>query len=298
MSSNSSNAKSKVKTIKKPTFGGRHIIVHGNPTHFWHDIYHSCLSISWLSFFSGVALAFVMLNVLFAAFYMIEPEGIANLFPNNILGAFFFSVETLATVGYGDMHPISMLTHLLATAEMFIGLSGSAILTGLIFARFSKPRARILFANSPVMTVVNGEPTLMIRTANARQNFIVDATAKLSMLRVEKTLEGARFRRVIDLKLVRKSQPMFFMGWTIMHVVDDTSPLYGLTAEDFKARDMSFVLIVKGTDESTTQQMQARQVYEHTDVKWQHRYVDAIYVDADGVSHIDYTLFHDTEAFG
>ena len=291
-----SNAK--VKTTKKATFGGRHIIVHGNPNHFWHDIYHSCLSMTWLGFFSGVALAFMMLNVLFASLYMIEPEGIANLFPRNILGAFFFSVETLATVGYGNMHPISVLTHLVATVEMFIGLSGSAILTGLIFARFSKPRARILFANSPVMTVVNGQSTLMIRTANARQNFIVDATAKLSMLKVERTLEGARFRRVIDLKLVRTSQPMFFMGWTIMHVVDESSPLFGLTAADFKAKDMSFVVIVKGTDESTTQQMQARQVYEHTDVKWQHRYVDAIYVDADGVSHIDDTLFHDTEALG
>ena len=291
-----SNAK--VKTTKKATFGGRHIIVHGNPNHFWHDIYHSCLSMTWLGFFSGVALAFMMLNVLFASLYMIAPEGIANLFPRNILGAFFFSVETLATVGYGNMHPISVLTHLVATVEMFIGLSGSAILTGLIFARFSKPRARILFANSPVMTVVNGQSTLMIRTANARQNFIVDASAKLSMLKVERTLEGARFRRVIDLKLVRTSQPMFFMGWTIMHVVDESSPLFGLTAADFKAKDMSFVVIVKGTDESTTQQMQARQVYEHTDVKWQHRYVDAIYVDADGVSHIDYTLFHDTEALG
>ena len=291
-----SNAK--VKTTKKATFGGRHIIVHGNPNHFWHDIYHSCLSMTWLGFFSGVALAFMILNVLFASLYMIEPEGIANLFPHNILGAFFFSVETLATVGYGNMHPISVLTHLVATVEMFIGLSGSAILTGLIFARFSKPRARILFANSPVMTVVNGQSTLMIRTANARQNFIVDASAKLSMLKVERTLEGARFRRVIDLKLVRTSQPMFFMGWTIMHVVDESSPLFGLTAADFKAKDMSFVVIVKGTDESTTQQMQARQVYEHTDVKWQHRYVDAIYVDADGVSHIDYTLFHDTEALG
>ena len=292
------NTKSKVKTTKKATFGGRHIIVHGNPTHFWHDIYHICLSMTWFGFFCLVAFAFVMLNVLFALLYMIEPDGIANLFPDNALGAFFFSVETLATVGYGDMHPVSVFTHFVATAEMFIGLSGSAILTGLIFARFSKPRARILFANSPVMTTVNGQPTLMIRTANARQNFIVDATAKLTMLQVEKTLEGARFRRVIDLKLVRTSQPMFFMGWTIMHVVDESSPLLGLSAADFKVKDISFVLIVKGTDESTTQQMQARQVYEHTDVKWQHRYVDAIYVDADGVSHIDYTLFHDTEALG
>ena len=183
------NTKSKVKTTKKATFGGRHIIVHGNPTHFWHDIYHICLSMTWFGFFCLVAFAFVMLNVLFALLYMIEPDGIANLFPDNALGAFFFSVETLATVGYGDMHPVSVFTHFVATAEMFIGLSGSAILTGLIFARFSKPRARILFANSPVMTTVNGQPTLMIRTANARQNFIVDATAKLTMLQVEKTLQ-------------------------------------------------------------------------------------------------------------
>ena len=290
--------KTKVKVTKKETFGGRHIMVHGSPSHLWHDVYHHCLSMSWSVFFSLVVVVFVVLNWLFASLYMVEPEGIANLFPNSILGAFFFSVETLATVGYGNMHPISVYVHMIATIEMFTGLTGTAILTGLIFARFSKPRARILFANSPVMTIVNGQSTLMIRTANARQNFIVDATAKLSMLRIEKTLEGARFRRVINLKLVRNSQPMFFMGWTIMHVVDETSPLYGLTAADFVAKDMSFVLIVKGTDESTTQQMQARQVYEHSVVKWQHRYVDAIYVDADGVSHIDYTLFHDTEALG
>lgn len=285
----------KTKIIRIKNVGNRRVIIHNNAHHFWQDLYHHALTMSWTTFFGAFVLVFLLTNFLFALLYHLDPQGIANLFPNNLLGAFFFSVETMATVGYGNMHPTSIYIHVISTIEIMVGTANLALLTGITFARFSKPRARIIFANSPIMTTVDGKPCLMIRTANARHNFIVDVTAKLSLLQVQTSSEGTRLRRIHDLQLVRDHQPMFFLGWTIMHVIDETSPLYGLTEADFKSSDLSLVLILQGLDESTAQQMQSRQVYYYRDIKWQHRYIEAIYVDEDGASHIDYGVFHDTE---
>ncbi|TDR32540.1 ion channel [Hydromonas duriensis] len=293
---NSHTVKKKKVRSRVLTVGSRQVVIHGNKTPLWHDLYHYALSATWTQFFTVFTLLFVLINLGFAALYMRQPDGIANLLPQNLLGAFFFSVETLATVGYGDMHPVSTYAHIIATTEMFVGTVNVAVFTGLIFARFSKPRSRIMFANSPLISVVNGQPTLLIRTANARHNFIVDVQAKLSVLYVETSVEGTVFRRIHDLKLIRNDQPMFFLGWTVMHVIDETSPLYGMTADDLAKMDLDMVLILQGLDESTTQQMQARQVYSHRDIKWNHRYIDSIYIDADGVSHVDNSLFHETEA--
>jgi inward rectifier potassium channel len=268
----------------------RVIVAHGMPVRFWQDIYHNALTVNWPVFFVSLATVFLLLNTVFASLYMLGTAPIANQSPQGFAGAFFFSVETLATVGYGDMHPQTVYGHLVATLEIFIGMSSIALATGLIFARFSRPRAMIRFARYVVIRPIDGHMTLMARAANGRQNVIAEARAKLRIMRLETSLEGYPSRKLYDLPLVREQHPAFLYGWTVMHIIDETSPLFGETAESMKARDASLLITIEGADESTSQTMQARHAWEADDIRWQHRYVDLIR-EEEGVSHIDYAHF-------
>ncbi len=287
--------KTKPAKVRHHTIEGRTIASHGYESDVWQDFYHLCLTASWPKFFASAALGFITLNVIFALLYLIEPNGIANLAPQNFWGTFFFSVETLATVGYGDMHPQSLYSHSVATIEVFIGIANVAVLTGLIFARFSKPTSRILFSNKLVISDFNGQPTLMLRAANARQNQIANATAKMHVLVQEVTLEGKKIRRIYDLELMRNDQPMFFLTWTIMHAITPSSPLYGLSAADMAAKELIFLIRIVGFDESIAQDIQMRQNYSHKQIMWNHQFVDVSRTEpSDEVIHIDYAKFHQT----
>ncbi len=281
---------------RKLLLGTRVVMVHGLPMHNLLDLYHTALKVSWPTFFGGLATMFLLLNSIFACLYQLGDAPIANQFPHGIWGAFFFSVETLATVGYGDMHPRTFYGHVVATFEIFIGMSGVALATGLIFARFSRPRAKIMFARDVVIHPLEGRMTLMARAANARQNVIAEAYARLRLVRVETSPEGYIARRIYDLKLVRDQHPIFLLGWNLMHVIDEQSPLFGETAESLAAKHATLMVVIEGSDESTTQTMQARYTWNADDIRWQHRYVD-IMRDEDGVTHVDYARFHETEPF-
>ncbi|MGF6480659.1 inward rectifier potassium channel [Paraburkholderia sp. JPY419] len=268
----------------------RVVIAHGMPTPLWQDLYHRALGVRWPVFFVSLALLFLLLNTVFAILYMLGDAPIANQFPKGFGGAFFFSVETLATVGYGDMHPQTVYAHWIATLEIFIGMSSIALATGLIFARFSRPHAKIMFARYAVIRPIDGRMTLMVRSANARQNVIAEARARLRIMRLETSIEGFTLRKLYDLTLVRDQHPVFKLGWTLMHVIDEASPLFGENAESLKGRDVSLLLTLEGIDESTSQTMQARHMWTCDQIVWQHRFVD-IMSEQDGVSHIDYSHF-------
>jgi inward rectifier potassium channel len=270
----------------------RVIVAHGMPVRFWQDIYHRALVVNWPTFFVSLAVLFLLLNTAFASLYMLGTASIANQFPAGFGGAFFFSVETLATVGYGDMHPQTVYAHAIATLEIFVGMSGIALATGLIFARFSRPRAKIMFARYAIVRPIDGRMTLMVRAANERQNVIAEARAKLRMMRVETTVEGYTLRKLYDLQLIREQHPAFLFGWNLMHVIDESSPLCGETAETLKAADASLLITIEGSDESTSQTMMARHAWAGADIYWQHAYVDLLR-EEDGVSHIDYAHFND-----
>jgi inward rectifier potassium channel len=284
--------RSRPNTIR---LGDRVVTSWGMERHFWQNLYHLCLSARWPSFFAALALGFLALNLLFASLYLLGDQAIANLTPPGFRGAFFFSVETIATVGYGDMHPQTTYGHVVATIEIFVGIASMALMTGVVFARFSRPRALFLFARHPVVARLNGKRTLMIRTANGRQNYIIDAWAKLRLVRDEVSAEGLELRRVYDLALVRSEQPLFVLGWTLMHAIDESSPLHGEDAESLAAKAAGLILTMQGLDESTQQSMLARHNYSHADIRWNHRYVDIFRVDEQGRSHIDYGKFHDIE---
>ena len=275
-------------------FGSRTIIAHGMPVRFWQDIYHSALVVKWPVFFVSLALMFLLLNATFASLYMLGTKPIANQFPAGFGGAFFFSVETLATVGYGDMHPQTVYAHWIATLEIFVGMSGIALATGLIFARFSRPRARIMFSRYAVVRPIDGHMTLMARAANGRQNLIAEAHGRMRLMRVETSPEGYTLRKLYDLTLVRDQHPAFLFSWTLMHIIDETSPLFGETAESMKAREASLLISIEGADDQTAQTMQARHTWEADAIRWQYKYVDLLR-EEEGVSHIDYVHFDEVE---
>jgi inward rectifier potassium channel len=275
--------------------GPREIETRGLAAGFWTDLYHRSMTVHWPAFFGFAALIFVVLNAVFAFLYGLGDNPIANISPSLPLplSLFYFSIETLATVGYGDMHPQTNYGHLVATIEIFTGMSFLAVMTGLIFARFSRPRARFVFARHPVVAVHEGQPTLMIRVANARHNTISQATARLWLFRLENTKEREQFRRYYKLKLERREHPMFSLSWTLLHVIDKASPLHGMTADEFANAEGALILNLDGVDDNSAQRLYARQIYTRDDIRWEHRYADITGTSEDGRLVLDYNRFHD-----
>ncbi len=283
------------KSTQKVEIEGRQFIAHGVNSAFLHDSYHYAMTSSWRVFFASFAAFFIALNFLFAFFYSLDNHAVANLYPAGFWGAFFFSVETLATVGYGDMHPQTVYGHIISTIEIFTGMSGIAMVTGVMFARFSRPRAKILFTRHPVTYRHNGEHVLSIRIANTRLNIISEASAKLRLLRLEETLEKSKFLTIIDLPLKRDQHPIFSLGWNLFHVIDDNSPFYRQTARDFERIQARLILSIEGVDETTSQTIRARHVYPWNTFRFNHRYVDIGRNDEAMNSHLDYSKFDDIE---
>jgi len=279
--------------LSRITLLGRRFITIGLPRRPWQDLYHLLMTASWPSIFGGFACFFVLFNVVFAAAYALEPGDLANLNPPDYWGDFFFSVETLATVGYGDMHPQTPYAHVIAALEIFTGLMSLALMTGMMFARFSRPTARFLFARHAVIRPIDGKTTLMLRAANARQNIVMEASAALRLIKDEKTIEGYAIRRIYDLPLRRSEQPTFLFGWNILHVIDESSPLARATNESLAAANASLLLTLSGTDETTGQILMARHQYQAASLRWNHTFVDILTVSEHGIDRFDYTKFHD-----
>lgn len=285
----------KTGASRRIKIGQREIFTQGLSRAVIHDLFHHFMTIGWPQLFATLAAFFLLFDVIFGLLYHLVPGCIANLSPPGFAGAFFFSVETLATVGYGDMHPQTLYGHAVAMAEIFVGLMSLALITGIMFARFSRPRARFLFTRNVVVRPIDGQLTLLVRAANERQNVVQDASAQLRMLRDESTQEGYRIRRVIDLPLVRSQHPMFVLGWTLMHVIDDASPLKFETAATLRASRATLILGVSGTDDTTGQVLMARAEYSSEDIRWNATFRDMLEEAADGTLHMDYAKFNDVE---
>src|SRR6266851_4682562 len=197
--------------------GGREVIAEGLRLNFWADISHRCMTASWPGFIAGAALVFVAFNAVFAVFYWIGDQPISNVPGAAYIDYLYFSIETLSTAGYGDMHPQTHYGHFVSATELFTGIFSMSLMTGLIFARFSRPNARLLFAENPVISDHEGKPTLMIRFVNERHNIIGNAAAKLWLIRNEVSLEGGASRRFYELLLVRNEHPALALSWTLYH---------------------------------------------------------------------------------
>jgi inward rectifier potassium channel len=274
--------------------GGREIITEGLRLSFWADISHRCMTASWPSFIGGAVLVFIVFNAAFAVLYWIGDQPVSNVPSGDYLDYLYFSIETLSTAGYGDMHPQTHYGHFISAAELFTGIFSMSVMTGLIFARFSRPNARLLFADNPVISAYEGKQTLMVRFVNERHNIIGNASAKLWLLRNEKSLEGRSFRRFYQLPLLRGEHPALALSWTLYHVLDQASPLYGLDADDLKASGVSLIVVVTGYDVVAAQTIHARKSYDHSDIRFGQRYADIIGTTDDGRIRIDYSRFHET----
>jgi len=274
--------------------GLREVISQGLPGGVLQDLYHYSMMVSWPRLFATIVAFFLVFDVLFGCLFHLVPNCIANLNPPGFLGDFFFSVETLATVGYGDMHPQTVYGHTVAMIEIFTGLLMLALITGLMFARFSRPRARFLFSRYAVVRPMDGKLTLMFRAANERQNVVQNASAQLRMLRDDVTSEGYEIRRIIDLPLVRSQHPIFSLSWNIMHVIDDASPLRHETSQTLEDHEAVFILSLSGTDETTGQVLIARGEYPASAVRWNATFRNILEQDA-GTLHIDFSKFHDVD---
>jgi len=291
------SAKNPSERTSKPQvvrLGGREVIAEGLHLSFWADISHRCMTASWPAFIGGAALVFVVFNAAFALLYWIGNQPISNVTGGAYIDYLYFSIETLSTAGYGDMHPQTHYGHFVAAVELFTGIFSMSLMTGLIFARFSRPRARLLFAENPVISSHDGKPSLMVRFANERHNIIGNATARVWMLRNELSLEGTPFRRFYELPLLRNEHPALALSWTLYHVLDEQSPLYGLDADDLDASEVSLVVVVSGYDVVAAQTVHARRTYSHSDIRFGHRYADILDTSEDGRLRIDYGRFHET----
>lgn len=259
----------------------------------WRDPYHLLLTLNWTQFIGLTIVSYLVLNTLFALLYLAGGDCIKNARPGSFADAFFFSVQTMATIGYGAMYPQTDYANVLVSIEAFAGLLGVAMGTGLMFARFSRPTARVLFSRVAVIAPLNGVPTLIFRTANERRNQILEAQLGVSLLRDEITLEGEPMRRFYDLKLVRNQTRNFSLTWTVMHQIDESSPLYGMTPESLAQSQTDIVITLIGFDETVSQTVHARHYYITEEILFDRRFVDIFSIKQDGRRMIDYSRFHD-----
>ena len=259
------------------------------------DLYHQLVSASWWRLFALVVALYVGTNLAFACGYLALGDEIEGARAGSLHDAFFFSVQTLATIGYGKWLPRGTGAHALVAAEALVGMLGFAFATGLVFAKFARPTARVLWSQVAVVAPRDGVPSLMFRAANERGNQIAEAQVRVVLARDEVTVEGERVRRFHDLRLARQHNAFFALTWTIVHPIDEASPLWGHTEESFLTTDMEIVVSLVGMDETMSQPVHARWSYVPEEVRWNHRFVDIIRTDEHGDRRIDLRYFHDVE---
>ena len=260
------------------------------------DFYHQLLRFTWPQLMLIFTSSFFAFNLLFAWLYSLDPNGVSRsadpVHAPDFWKHFFFSVHTVATIGYGNVYPVSLYANVLVVIEITIGIMFFALVTGLAFARFSRPVARVLFSDVATISDVDGIPTLMFRAANQRHNFIFEARANVSVL-ADEVVGGRLMRRFRDLPLVRSSTPVFTLTWTMMHQIDDTSPLVGWLRTREMPEDAEIIVVLSGTDGRTGQTIYARWAYANSDIRWDSRFVDILGQLPDGTRTIDYDHFHD-----
>lgn len=268
--------------------------VRGRSASAWDDVYHLGLTRSWWSFLGGAFALYLAINLAFATVYALAPGSIASARAGNFEDAFYFSVQTMATIGYGGMTPATRFAHLVVTVEALVGIMYTALLTGLTFSKFARPRAKVLFSKVAVIQPRNGVPHLCFRMANWRHNLVLEAQLRVILLVLERTTEGDVMRLPMELKLVRDRTALFAMTWTAMHRIDETSPFFADGAlERLSGEGAELYLSLTGFDETVMQTVHARYRYKIADIVPGARFADVVQINTDGSREIDYELFHD-----
>jgi inward rectifier potassium channel len=247
------------------------------------DFYHRVLNSSWLLFLSLMGGSFVLLNAAFATLYILGGDCIGASDPKSFFLAFSFSVQTLASIGYGGMAPTTMWAHGVSDVEAFVGMCGLALWTGLFFARFSRPTSRVRFSNKAIIRTRDGIDHLLFRVSNERGNLLVEAKLSVAALIDEVTAEGDKMRRLVDLPLIRDRTPLFSLSWVAMHPITPDSPLHGLSPDTIQDHIAAIIASLTGLDDTLHQTVHAQRAYASSEIVWGHRFVDMLERGPDGV---------------
>ena len=260
------------------------------------DLYYELMTIPLPGLIGLLGLYFVTVNFIFACVYwfMGGLGGLPGGGHGGFADAFFFSVQTLSTTGYGTIYPVSLAANIVVSCEILIGQLNLAVTTGVIFARLSRPRPRVMFSKVAVVRDIGGVQTLMFRVANQRRVEISEAHISVIMLMDEPEVEGGVMRRMMPLKLERDFSPVFALSWLVSHKITPDSPLWGRDQQSLAENGNVFVCLLTGTDEALSATVSARHVYGAEDLRFHHRFVDVISRGADGTLTIDYGRFHET----
>ncbi|MGD0191142.1 MAG: ATP-sensitive inward rectifier potassium channel 10 [Rhizomicrobium sp.] len=273
----------------------RRPVIKGQDGSQWLDFYHTVLVTSWPVFFVALAVYFIFVNSLFALLYSIDPRGVTNA--TNFWDRLLFSIQTLTSASYTEFLPKSAFVYIVTASEAFLGIVNLALITGIVFARFSRPFARVVFSRVAVITPFDGVPTLMFRAANQRANLIFDAAVTVSLARQVTTKEGHVIRRFQELALLRNRTPLFSLSWTVMHRIDETSPLFGLDHEALFDMEAEILIMLSGTDETLADVIYTRHSYTPNEILPGRRFVDVVTVLDTGQRMVDLNRFHDTEPY-
>jgi inward rectifier potassium channel len=258
------------------------------------DFYHALLLLPWWATILAISAAFLLTNALFAFGYL-AVGGVSHAAPSSFRDAFFFSVQTMGTIGYGAMFPESTAANVLVVAESIASLLLMAVSTGLVFAKFSRSTVQFVFTRHAAISPVNGVPTLVFRLGNERANQIVNAQIRLVLVRTERTTEGATFYRMLDLRPSRERALSLSRSWNVMHVIDASSPLAGETPASVADKEVELQVMVIGTDDITMQMVHASHRYFAKDILWGARPADVLTETPDGHLLLDLRKFHDVE---
>jgi inward rectifier potassium channel len=256
-----------------------------------HDLYNWTMEMGWPAFVALAAALFVTINIAFALIYLALPGAIANAAPGSFADAFFFSVETMATVGYGNMAPVTHAGHSVAFVEIMVGLFFTATFTGLIFARFARPRKNLIFSETAVVCDYEGQSALMVRLALMHARPLASANAQISLIQRKTMADGRSFAGFVELPLVRSAMAMMNLSWTLIHIIKPDSPL----AEAMAGEEPFFLLVtVSGLDTLLARQTFGDASYDRASVLCDHRYMDMM-SSPDGVIHMDMSQLHRVE---
>jgi len=275
------------------------VTVIGAPRLALRDFYYLFLRVRWSGAVGAITVAYLALNAVFAAAYRIS-GGVAGADPDSFFDAFCFSVQTMGTIGYGAMYPVSRAANVIMIVESVMSLIVTALATGLVFAKFSRSTARVQFSRHAVISPMNGVPTLMLRVGNERGNQILEATIRISLVRTEVTKEKTKFYRMYDLNLARERSPAMSRSWTVLHPIVAGSPLFGATPESMARDEIELLVTLVGTDDTSLQPVHARKRYLDNEIAWGARHADILAEDKEGNIVLDIRRFHDilpTEPF-
>jgi inward rectifier potassium channel len=248
----------------------------------WRDPYYFAVALSWPRFLLSLIALFAAINLGFGLLYLIRPGSLANAHPGSLSDAFFFSLETATTVGYGDLYPADHYGRVVAGCEMMVGVAFTALTTGLLFVRFSRPKAQIRYARNAVVAIHNGQPTLMIRIANGRLSLISNASAHIGLLRISRRTDGQLLRQIYELPLIRSQLPLFTLTWTLMHGIDESSPLLDYDAARLIEDDVHLWVSIEGYDSILATTITDTQAYGPDEILCGMRYTGTVSADAEG----------------